>query len=121
MPVELFWELHQQSRIRQAEKDADRAYYKAKDASYALADLRGKLSKTLMICEALWSFMHEKLGITEEELYERIRDIDLSDGKLDGKVRRKPHNCPSCDRITGRQHRECLYCGEPLKPDLFEV
>ncbi|MHC4944659.1 MAG: hypothetical protein ACYTG7_16705 [Planctomycetota bacterium] len=121
MPAGLFWELHQQSRIRQASRDADRAYYKAKDATYSLVDLKGKLNKTLMICEALWSFMHEKLGITEEELYERIRDIDLSDGNLDGKVRRKPHTCPKCNRVTNCRHPECLYCGEPLDPDLFEV
>ena len=37
-------------------------------------------------CAAMWELLSEKLGVTEQELLAKIEEIDLRDGKLDGKI-----------------------------------
>ena len=82
---------------------------------------KGHIERMLMISEALWSILKEKHGYTDEELYRRVADIDLKDGKLDGRVKPKPPNsCSHCDRKLTKNRMVCLYCGYPVQLDLFE-
>ena len=37
----------------------------------------------MLITEALWRIVREKLNCTDAELVQRIHDIDLEDGRLD--------------------------------------
>jgi len=74
-----------------------------------------------MITEALWSMLKEQHGYTDEDLIERVRQIDLRDGKLDGKVASTGiKTCASCKRPVSGRHAVCLYCGGALGGDLFE-
>lgn len=78
--MEIFWELHQNYRIAQA-KDQTRRVRREVD------NVEDKLDKTLLVCQALWTLLREKLGVTEDELLERVTQLDLADGELDGKAR----------------------------------
>jgi len=41
-----------------------------------------------------------------------VRQIDLSDGRLDGKVKRKKLlECGNCGRVMAPRHLRCIYCG----------
>lgn len=44
-----------------------------------------------------------------------MTEIDLSDGKLDGKVREQPgvSACASCGRTLSKRHARCFYCTAP--------
>jgi hypothetical protein len=117
----LFWELHQHMKIHEARKEADRAYYSAKNVGLEVSDLKGKCDKALLVCEALWSFINERLGVTEDELIDRIKEIDLSDGKMDGKARRTVMECPHCNRTISMRYQRCIYCGEVVEHDPFAV
>ena len=119
--MSIFWELHQHFKINSAAREADRAYYKARTAREEVLELRARCNKTLLICEALWTFIRDEMGVTEEDLLERIRKIDLQDGTEDGKVRRPPEACPRCGRPVTRRHPYCLYCGAPVVQDPFVV
>ena len=35
--------------------------------------------KTMLIVEAMWTLMSEKLGLTDEDLYKRCLELDLMD------------------------------------------
>lgn len=59
------------------------------------------------------------MGITEQELLERINDVDLSDGKLDGKVVRGARACPKCDKKVNPHLFKCMYCGTLVPRDPF--
>jgi hypothetical protein len=72
-----------------------------------------------MVCQALWTILSEKLQVTEEELVNRVNDIDLSDGQLDGKVRRTAAECPKCSRKVARRFPRCIYCGTMMQQDPF--
>jgi hypothetical protein len=67
----------------------------------------------------MWSIMCEKLGVTDDDLLNRINDIDLSDGKLDGKIRKKPVACPKCNRTIPSRLPNCMYCGQAIMNDPF--
>ena len=79
------------------------------------------VEKLLMITEALWTILKEQHGYTDEDLVKRIRDIDLRDGKLDGKRGKEtPQACPSCKRTLIGRHPLCLYCGTKVARDPFQ-
>lgn len=78
-----------------------------------------RLDRALLTMEALWSLLRDRLGATEEELTERIVELDLSDGVLDGKVRRAAMECPACERRIPRRFPRCLYCGVEVPHDPF--
>jgi len=114
----MLWELYQQSRIGRAGASADAAAESARGASQNarqnardLVELETRVDQLNLINMALWSFLQDKLGLTDDQLEERVREIDLADGRLDGKVRATPTQCPSCGRTMSKRHARCLYCG----------
>ena len=95
-----------------AEAAANRAQSKSDD-------LEQRHDRALLTMEAMWSLLRDKLGVTDDALVERIVDLDLSDGVLDGKVRRPPLECTACKRTTSRRFPRCLYCGAAVAHDPF--
>jgi ribosomal protein S27AE len=79
------------------------------------------IEKLFMITEALWMILKDQHGYTDEQLIEMIYNIDVRDGRLDGKVAKKPNPaCPECGRVLIGKHPLCLYCGSAVKRDPFE-
>lgn len=100
--------------LANAASDAGAARQSARDASLRVRELETSLHRTLLVCEALWSLVRERLNLTDDELRQRIEEIDLSDGIRDGKVKRPPHTCPKCNRPVSRRFARCIYCGREL-------
>jgi len=69
------------------------------------------LSRLVLICRGMWSLLAERTSLTEQDLNRRITQIDLQDGRLDGKVRKKPIKCPTCRAMICRSFNRCLFCG----------
>ena len=103
---------------------------KTKDPSAAskalLARKRSELleldvEKLLMITEALWTILKEQHGYSDDDLADRIAQIDMRDGKLDGKVAKEgPEYCPKCQRTLMKQRPICMYCGTALATEPFK-
>lgn len=89
-----------------------------------IMQLRAEVERLLMITESLWTFMKEQHGYTDDALIRRIAEIDIRDGKLDGRVAPggtgEQQSCPQCSRPVGRKRPTCLYCGAALVRDPFE-
>ena len=99
--------------------DAAQAKGAARRAKHSVDDLEARLDRTVMACEAMWTLLRDKLGLTDEQLMDQITALDLSDGKLDGKVRRTAVRCPKCDRTIARRFPNCMYCGQAVVHDPF--
>ena len=69
--------------------------------------------------EALWSLTRDRLQITDEELVARMNDLALSDGRLDGKVRKGAVSCRRCGRTISRRLPKCICCSQPIVHDPF--
>ncbi len=103
--MQLFWELyHEEARSGAG----------SGDPQIELAALRARCDRALLITAAMWSFIHEKLGVSEEQLAERIAALDASDGRLDGRASRPAKTCRKCRRNSASRFERCAYCGEEL-------
>ncbi|NIR40858.1 MAG: hypothetical protein GWN79_24150 [Actinobacteria bacterium] len=69
----------------------------------------------LLVVEAMWSLLRDH-GYTDEQLIERIRELDGSDGTLDGVKLARPTKCPDCGSMVEVGRATCTFCGYAL-PD----
>jgi hypothetical protein len=93
----------------------------AREAKTETEDLRRDVERLLLITEALWRITKEKLQCTDAELVQQIHDIDLEDGKLDGRKAISPaRECPNCKRMLIKHRATCMYCGKPVEFLPFE-
>lgn len=107
----LLWGLHQSRQASTAQSEAARATSRAASADRNVEALIDRLDKLTLVNMAVWSLVREQLELTEEQLAERVREIDLADGVEDGKVTLQVAKCPKCGRVMSPRHKKCLYCG----------
>lgn len=107
----LFWELYQMHRIGTAEAAANRSSSRSTSSADTIAQLERRIDRLTLTCMAMWSLLQETTDLTEEDLAQRVREIDMSDGVQDGKVRPQAIQCSQCGRIISAKHGRCLYCG----------
>jgi hypothetical protein len=117
----LVWELFQQDRIRQADETAWEARTESRGAIREVEDLRQRLrsleertERLALAAMAMAEILRDRDLLSEEEVEAKIREIDLRDGELDGRLAAPLQRCSKCDRVIGRSRRACLYCGTPL-------
>lgn len=92
----------------------------AQAARTAVETLRFDVERLLMITQAFWIILKDRHGYSDEDLERMVMDIDLQDGKLDGKVASDaPAVCPHCGKVLSKQRPLCLYCGKAVPRDLF--
>ena len=73
--------------------------------------LEDRLERLALICMAMWSLVQSETNLTEDDLFERVKEIDLMDGVTDGKITRQVAQCGSCRRPVSTRHTRCIYCG----------
>ena len=101
--------------------DAARAKSKAGKVERQVRVLEANLAKSMMINEALWEFIRDQHGLTEKDLHEKLYDIDMRDGVLDGKHQRKAIECPNCGHAVSPRHPACIYCGQVIDESVFTI
>jgi hypothetical protein len=102
------------SRARDSAIDANDAARRAENALSRLEDMADR--QTLVIRTLLTAC--EKAGLfNEAQFRELMNDVDLSDGRLDGKFKPQvtPRECPTCHKVNGKRAVTCMYCGNPLE------
>ena len=113
--------VEQMSRSNRAQTTGELAGKLAADVRTQNEAITADVEKLFMIVQALWMILKEEHGYTDEDLHRRIEAIDLSDGKLDGKVAKTTSpDCPHCGRKLMRKKPVCLYCGGTVVRDPFE-
>jgi hypothetical protein len=87
----------------------------------SIAGLQSRIDTLVLINMAMWSLLRDKLELTEEELKEKVHEIDMLDGVADGKVTKHVLRCGECERIMSPRHKRCVYCGaERLDKTAFD-
>jgi hypothetical protein len=84
--------------------------------------IQREIEKLLMITEALWRIVKEEHGYSDELLIQKIQEVDMRDGTLDGRVSKSAERptCPKCGRVIIRNQHACLFCGAPVEQKPFE-
>ncbi|MBI1318657.1 MAG: hypothetical protein GC168_06880 [Candidatus Hydrogenedens sp.] len=107
-------------RDRIAQSAAAQANTQATANRTEIRELTEQVERLSLLNQALWELLSEKTGLTDADLERRARDIDLRDGKADGKMTRTAVRCPSCSRVNSSRHGQCMYCGTLFEKMLFE-
>ncbi len=101
-------------------QSARNASSEARRASSKAEQIQFDVERLLMITEALWMILKEQHGYDDAELQRRVAQIDMRDGKLDGRVARTAAvKCPKCGKPLLKKRPRCIYCGHTAAPDLF--
>ncbi|HWL08881.1 MAG TPA: hypothetical protein VNQ76_10770 [Planctomicrobium sp.] len=124
----MLWNLIQQAQIERARATSQNAKSTARDAQSEIRflkdrvhDLELSLDRLSLATMAIAEILRDRSHITEEEIEAKIEEIDLRDGKLDGRLREPVTTCTSCDRTNPARRSQCLYCGEslPVRSTIF--
>lgn len=120
---DLAWDFRYQHRFENLQIDAARTDAKADRARDEVRLLRSqvqvleqRVDQLLLANTAVWSLVKARLGLTEEELLERVRELDLTDGKVDGKMKQPARKCTGCSRVVAAHRARCIYCGAEPEP-----
>lgn len=110
--MDLFVDLHQYGRIAQAQNDADRARGKAEQFALRLDELERRSDRMALACQALWELLRERTDLREEDVFAKMTEIDLRDGREDGRIGAKVMTCSRCQRPVNSARPVCVYCGQ---------
>lgn len=91
------------------------------DLSRRIRLLEVNLAKALMINEALWELIRDHHKLTEKHLFDKLCEVDLRDGTMDGKNQCPVRDCPECHRPVSGKLASCLYCGKAMDDSVFQM
>ncbi|MCL2104594.1 MAG: hypothetical protein FWH21_06035 [Kiritimatiellaeota bacterium] len=109
-----------QMQVAEAQMQANLLSGAVSEARLNGEKLQADVDKLFLLAQALWELLKTEHGYTDELLIKKITEIDLLDGRLDGKVAKKERpDCPSCGKKMGRTPA-CIWCGTLVPRDPFE-
>lgn len=109
--IEFLWDISQQHQIGQALDDSGRANHKANSTTEQVRALEAGLQRISLASQAMWELLQERTGATGAELLQKISEIDLRDGRKDGKIGSTVVVCPQCARNVSSKKLSCIFCG----------
>jgi hypothetical protein len=74
-----------------------------------VADLQRRLEKQAILLRALFVFLRDVEGLTEQQLLDRFHQCEAQRSKA------PPAQCWNCGRMVNSRHNRCLYCNEPCR------
>lgn len=77
--------------------------------------LEGKINALALACHAMWELLEEQTNATSKDLEAKIAEIDMRDGRKDGKVSNTVTSCSSCGKKLNSRHMSCYWCGAQVK------
>ncbi len=121
----MFWDLFQQSQIHQLQMEAldhNLSTRKVRIDHDRLTDkvheLERQIERLTLALATVTELFCERHEISNEELAAKVREIDLRDGNLDGRmspsIQRLVKKCSSCKGINKEIRETCLYCDKTL-------
>jgi hypothetical protein len=109
------WDVFQQYQIHKLNKtfDAAKDVVAQEQAGQAatLGQMEEKFDRLALICRAMLELLEERTGLTDQDLVKKIAEVDIRDGKADGKMTAKAKPCPSCGSMMSPRFNRCLFCG----------
>ena len=74
-------------------------------------ELRTRVARLAMICEALWEILKEKNALPADLINLKVAELDVSDGRLNGRKANAIVPCKQCNRVLQPGRQACFYCG----------
>ena len=98
--MDLLIDLYLHGKITEARNKAEQARDSAKHLRHEVDDLKRKADALTITCQALWEILRSRLNINDQTIIQKMQEIDLRDGKLDGRIATKTAKCSRCSRLS---------------------
>jgi len=108
------WESFQDGQINRATATADRVQAKSYESERRINQLEAEVDSLTLLSMAMWELFGKSNGLFMKDLEAKMQEIDLRDGKLDGKLDHGPIQCSHCNRTLDERRKTCVYCGTPV-------
>jgi hypothetical protein len=79
-------------------------------------DLNERIDEMALVIRGMWALLEEQ-GLTNDQLLAKLEELDHSDGTPDGRVKKEPAACPSCEAKVPAGLAACQYCGTAVPVD----
>jgi rubrerythrin len=107
LPQDPFFNRHQ------LEDATWRAQDKASQVEHQMRTLAARFERLVLVTQTLWELLREQTDLTQQQMYDKMQEIDLRDGVADGKIGKKVFECTNCGHTVAGTYSTCIYCGEP--------
>ena len=106
-------------RINSIKSDMRAQKLNLDESELSAVSMRQDIEKLYMLVEALWLIVRETSGLEDEDLVELVKQVDLQDGRLDGRnsANAAVRKCANCGKTILRGKSKCAYCGSELHDD----
>jgi hypothetical protein len=81
--------------------------------SNRVEDLNERIDEFALILRGVWALLEEG-GVTTEQLMAKLEELDMQDGVSDGRMRKGPIECPSCESKVAPGLSTCQFCGADI-------
>ncbi len=122
--LDLIWNFFQQGKLVENDFKTKMHDEKLKSQSHKQTNIEARVrelekrhEQLKLVTLSLWSMLRDRSGLKESDLREYVDEIDLLDGRRDGKVDlgKEKILCDGCDRIVLTTSLACPYCGTSNK------
>ena len=86
--MDWLWNLFQQKQIAHIQTEVSARQTQRELDSYRVQSVDMQLDRLTLVCQAMWELLRERTGLTESQLLAKVTEVDLRDGKLDGKYKK---------------------------------
>lgn len=118
----MLYDLYQQGQIGAAKEAAADAKNRAQTAQELFLQMEKRVMRLSLHCQAMWEMLRERAEFTDDQLAAKVLEVDLRDGRTDGRIATQVSDCPSCGRKTNSKRTICVICGAELpREHAFEV
>ena len=77
--------------------------------------IASQVAAIALTCQAMWEIMRDNdINLSDDLILKKMEEIDLRDGKRDGKISTTIFECASCGRKVSSSKSNCLYCGTAI-------
>ncbi len=116
--LETIWEIFQTGQLMEAKQKAIAADGLSKANAVSTGATLTQVETLVLANQAMWELLSEKCGVTDNDLIKKMNEIDLRDGKLDGKLevtRATATDCHDCGKKISKRRSTCYWCGARLE------
>ena len=104
------WERYKEGRPSETQQEI--ASIKAQSEKQELEQTLGqKVDRLILVSKAIWELVRDSNKLSDQALFEKVKEIDLRDGTVGGKIVHTPKPCPKCGRTVSTKTGRCMYCG----------
>lgn len=119
--MDLLLEFRQSTAIHNTKQEASGAKFKAEQVYKKVVELEKRLNRITLTSQAMWELIRDQTGWSDDEILDRMQEIDLRDGQLDGQLGATVTDCPNCDAKVNSRRGYCMICGTEVEiGEVFE-